>query len=183
MSFKEVSCTILQFIYNDILESFETKGIFAQLHGPSLAVLPRILFLCRFPGVVNTERFSRNLFVVGEDEFQNIYVAVSGKHPFDISILFSSLSLMFYDWYLIVRIRFRKFLSKLGFPLAVSLATASGPKTLLLHLSLADLPRYSPSISCQLSLVLSCQSGMSMKETVCAFLQSVYKLDNPCRDT
>ena len=72
--------------------------------------------------MVNTERFSRNLFVVGEDEFQNIYVAVSGKHPFDISILFSSLSLLFYDWCLIVRIRFRKFLSKLGFPLAVSLA-------------------------------------------------------------
>ena len=79
--------------------------------------------------------------------------------------------------------RFRTFLSKLGFPLAVSLATASGPKTLLLHLSLADLPRYSPSVSCQLSLVLSCLSGMSMKETVCALLQSVYKLDNPCRDT
>ena len=115
MSFKEVSCTTSQFIYNDILESFETKGIFAQLHGPSLAVLPRILFLCRFPSMVNTERFSRNLFVVGEDEFQNIYVAVSGKHPFDISILFSSLSLLFYDWYLIVRIRFRKFFVQAGF--------------------------------------------------------------------
>ena len=99
MSFKEVSCTISQFIKNDILESFETKGIFAQLHGPSLAVSPRILFLCRFPSMVNTERFSRNLFVVGEDEFQNIYVAVSGKHPFDISVLFSSLSLLFYDSY------------------------------------------------------------------------------------
>ena len=72
MSFKEVSCTTSQFIFHDILESFETKGVFAQLHGPSLAVSPRTLFLCRFPSMVNTERFSRNLFVVGEDEFQNI---------------------------------------------------------------------------------------------------------------
>ena len=36
--------------------------------------------------MVNTERFSSNLFVVGEDEFKNIYAAVSGKHPIDIII-------------------------------------------------------------------------------------------------
>ena len=86
MSSKEVFCTISQFIYNDILESFEAKGIFAQLHGPSLAVSPRIFFLFRFPSMVNTERFGSNFFVVGEDEFKNIYAAVSGKHPVDIII-------------------------------------------------------------------------------------------------
>ena len=86
VSSKEVFCTISQFIYNDILESFEAKGIFAQLHGPSLAASPRIFFLCRFPSMVNTEHFSSNLFVVGEDEFKNIYAAVSGKHPVDIII-------------------------------------------------------------------------------------------------
>ena len=86
MSSKEVFCTISQFIYNDILDSFEAKGVFAQLCGPSLAASPRIFFLCRFPSMVNTERFSSNLFVVGEDEFKNIYAAVSGKHPIDIII-------------------------------------------------------------------------------------------------
>ena len=86
MSSKEVFCTISQFIYDDILDSFEAKGVFAQLCGPSLAASPRICFLCRFPSMVNTERFSSNLFVVGEDEFKNIYAAVSGKHPIDIII-------------------------------------------------------------------------------------------------
>ena len=33
MSSKEVFCTISQFIYDDLLDSFEAKGIFAQLHG------------------------------------------------------------------------------------------------------------------------------------------------------
>ena len=65
--------------------------------------------------MVNTERFSRNLFVVGEDEFQNIYVAVSGKHPFDISILFSSLSLLFYDWYLICQNTLSEIFVQAGF--------------------------------------------------------------------
>ena len=78
MSSKEVFCTISQFIYDDILDSFEAKGVFAQLRGPSLAASPRIFFLCRFPSMVNTGRFSSNLFVVGEDEFKNIYAAVSG---------------------------------------------------------------------------------------------------------
>ena len=64
-----------------MLESFEAKGVFAQLHGSSLAVSPRIFFLCRFPSMVNTELFSNNLFVVGEDEIKSIYTAVSGKHP------------------------------------------------------------------------------------------------------
>ena len=86
MSSKEVFCTISQFIYDDILDSFEAKGVFAQLRGPSLAASPRIFFLCRFPSMVNTGRFSSNLFVVGEDEFKNIYAAVSGKHPIDIII-------------------------------------------------------------------------------------------------
>ena len=86
MTSKEVFCTISQFIYNDILESFEAKGIFAQLCGPSLAASPRIFFLCRFPSMVNTELFSSNLFVVGEDEIKSIYAAVSGKHPVDIII-------------------------------------------------------------------------------------------------
>ena len=83
---KEVSCTISQFIYDDILDSFEAKGVFSQLSGPSLAASPRILFLCRFPSMVNTVRFSRNLFVVGEDEYNNICAAVSGNHPIDIII-------------------------------------------------------------------------------------------------
>ena len=74
---KEVSCTISQFIYDDILDSFEAKGVFSQLSGLSLAASPRILFLCRFPSMVNTARFSRNLFVVGE---------VTGNHPIDIII-------------------------------------------------------------------------------------------------
>ena len=45
---KEVSCTISQFIYDDILDSFEAKGVFSQLSGLSLAASPRILFLCLF---------------------------------------------------------------------------------------------------------------------------------------
>ena len=36
--------------------------------------------------MVNTVRFSRNLFVVGEDEYNNICAAVSGNHPIDIII-------------------------------------------------------------------------------------------------
>ena len=83
---KEVSCAISRFIYDDILDSFEAKGVFSQLSGPSLAASPRILFLCRFPSMVNTIRFSRNLFVVGEDEYNNICAAVSGNHPIDIII-------------------------------------------------------------------------------------------------
>ena len=86
MTSKEVSCTISQFIYDDILDSFEAKGVFSQLSGPSLAASPRIFFLCRFPSMVNTVRFSRNLFVVGEDEYNNICAAVSGNHPIDIII-------------------------------------------------------------------------------------------------
>ena len=78
MTSKEVCCTISQFIYNDILESFEAKGIFSQLHGPSLAASPRIFFLCRFPSVVNTELFSSNLFVVGEDEIKSIHASAFG---------------------------------------------------------------------------------------------------------
>ena len=83
---KEVSCTISQFIYDDILDSFEAKGVFSQLSGLSLATSPRILFLCRFPSMVNTARFSRNLFVVGEDEYRNICAVVTGNHPIDIVI-------------------------------------------------------------------------------------------------
>ena len=83
---KEVSCTISQFIYDDILDSFEAKGVFSQLSGLSLAASPRILFLCRFPSMVNTVRFSRNLFVVGEDEYRNICAVVTGNHPIDIII-------------------------------------------------------------------------------------------------
>ena len=83
---KEVSCTISQFIYDDILDSFETKGVFSQLSGLSLAASPRILFLCRFPSMVNTARFSRNLFVVGEDEYRNICAVVTGNQPIDIII-------------------------------------------------------------------------------------------------
>ena len=41
---KEVSCTISQFIYDDILDSFEAKGIFSQLSRLSLAASPRIFF-------------------------------------------------------------------------------------------------------------------------------------------
>ena len=62
------------------------KEFFHDLVGPSLAASPRILFLCRFPSMVNTVRFSRNLFVVGEDEYNNICAAVSGNHPIDIII-------------------------------------------------------------------------------------------------
>ena len=58
---------------------------FFQLSGPSLAASPCIFFLCRFPSMVNTVRFSRNLFVVGEDEYNNI-CAVSGNHPIDVII-------------------------------------------------------------------------------------------------
>ena len=83
---KEVSCTISQFIYDDILDSFEAKGVFSQLSGLSLAASPRILFLCRFPSMVNTARFSRNLFVVGEDEYRNICAVVTGNQPIDIII-------------------------------------------------------------------------------------------------
>ena len=83
---KEVSCTISQFIYDDILDSFEAKGIFSQLSGLSLAASPRIFFLCRFPSMINTVRFSRNLFIVGEDEYNNVCAAVSGNHPIDIVI-------------------------------------------------------------------------------------------------
>ena len=36
--------------------------------------------------MVNAERFGSNFLVVGEDEFKNIYAAVSGKHPVDIII-------------------------------------------------------------------------------------------------
>ena len=81
---KEVSCTISQFIYDAILDSFEMKGVFSQLSGLSLAASPRILFLCRFPSMVNTARFSRNLFVVGEDEYRNICAVVAGNQPIDI---------------------------------------------------------------------------------------------------
>ena len=56
---KEVSCAISQFIYDDILDSFEAKGIFSQLSRLSLAASPRIFFLCRFPSMINTVRFSR----------------------------------------------------------------------------------------------------------------------------
>ena len=83
---KEVSCTISQFIFDDILDSFETKGVFPQLGGLSSAASPRILFLCRFPSMVNTARFSRNLFVVGEDEYRNICAVVTGNQPIDIII-------------------------------------------------------------------------------------------------
>ena len=83
---KEVSCTISQFIYDDILDSFEAKGIFSQLSRLSLAASPRIFFLCRFPSMINTVRFSRNLFIVGEDEYNNICAAASGSHPIDIVI-------------------------------------------------------------------------------------------------
>ena len=86
MTSKEVSCTISQFIHDDIFDSFEAKGVFSELGGPSSAASPRILFLCRFPSMVNTVRFSRNLFVVGEDEHNNICAAVSGNHPTDIII-------------------------------------------------------------------------------------------------
>ena len=90
---KEVSCTISQFIYDDILDSFEAKGVFSQLSGPSLAASPRILFLCRFPSMVNIVRFSRNLFVVGEDEYNNICAAVSGNHPIGINHLWNTESI------------------------------------------------------------------------------------------
>ena len=83
---KEVSCTISQFIYDDILDSFEMKGVFSQLSGLSLAASPRILFLCRFPSMVNTARFSRNLFVVGEDEYRNICAVVTGNQPILLSM-------------------------------------------------------------------------------------------------
>ena len=83
---KEVSCTISQFIYDDILDSFEAKGIFSQLSRLSLAASPRIFFLCRFPSMINTVRFSRNLFIVGEDEYNNVCAAASGSHPIDIVI-------------------------------------------------------------------------------------------------
>ena len=83
---KEVSCTISQFIYDDILDSFEAKGIFSQLSRLSLAASPRIFFLCRFPSMINTVRFSRNLFIVGEDEYNNVCAAASGNHPIDIVI-------------------------------------------------------------------------------------------------
>ena len=83
---KEVSCTISQFIYDDILDSFDTKGVFSQLSGLSSAASPRILFLCRFPSMVNTARFSRNLFVVGEDEYRNICAVVTGNQPIDIIV-------------------------------------------------------------------------------------------------
>ena len=36
--------------------------------------------------MVNTARFSRNLFVVGEDEYRNICAVVTGNHPIDIII-------------------------------------------------------------------------------------------------
>ena len=86
MGSKEVSCTISQFIYDDILDSFEAKGIFSQLSRLSLAASPRIFFLCRFPSMINTVRFSRNLFIVGEDEYNNVCAAASGSHPIDIVI-------------------------------------------------------------------------------------------------
>ena len=63
------------------LDSFEAKGVFSQLSGLSLAASPRILFLCRFPSMVNTVRFSRNLFVVGEDEYRNHLCCRYWKSP------------------------------------------------------------------------------------------------------
>ena len=36
--------------------------------------------------MVNTVRFSRNLFVVGEDEHRNICAVVTGNHPIDIIV-------------------------------------------------------------------------------------------------
>ena len=45
---KEVSCTISQFIHDDILDSFVAKGVFSQLSGLSLATSPRIFFLLSF---------------------------------------------------------------------------------------------------------------------------------------
>ena len=81
---KEVSCTISQFIHDDILDSFEMKRVFSQLSGLSLAASLRIFFLCRFPSMVNTARFSRNLFVVGEDEYRNICAVVTENQPMDI---------------------------------------------------------------------------------------------------
>ena len=83
---KEVSCTISQFIYDDILDSFEAKGIFSQLSRLSLAASPRIFFLCRFPSMINTVRFSRNLFIIGEDEYNKVCAVASGSHPIDIVI-------------------------------------------------------------------------------------------------
>ena len=83
---KEVSCTISEFIYDDILDSFEAKGLFSQLSRLSSAASPRIFFLCRFPCMINTVRFSRNLFIVGEDEYNNVCAAASGRHPKDIVI-------------------------------------------------------------------------------------------------
>ena len=36
--------------------------------------------------MINTVRFSRNLFIVGEDEYNNVCAAASGSHPIDIVI-------------------------------------------------------------------------------------------------
>ena len=43
-------------------------------------------FSLSFSCMVNTVRFSRNLFVVGEDEYRNICAVVTGNQPIDIII-------------------------------------------------------------------------------------------------
>ena len=57
-----------------------------QLLGSSLSVSPRIFFVCRFPSMVRTDQFCSNLLVIGEDEIESVFAAVTGKHSIDVII-------------------------------------------------------------------------------------------------
>lgn len=61
MSTKETVCTISQYIYDDVLQSFEAKGCLGKLYGSSLSVSPRVFFVCRFPSMIRTDLFCSNL--------------------------------------------------------------------------------------------------------------------------
>ena len=84
MSFKEVSCLCRSLSITIFWNPLRLREFLRSSMDLLWLFYHEFCFCVVFPSMVNTERFSRNLFVVGEDEFQNIYVAVSGKHPFDI---------------------------------------------------------------------------------------------------
>ena len=75
-----------QSIYDDVLLSFESKGCLGKLFGSSLSVLPRVFLVCRFPCMIRTDLFSSNLLIVGEDEVNCVFAAVSGKQPVSVVI-------------------------------------------------------------------------------------------------
>ena len=63
-----------------------SKGCLGKLFDSSLSCLPRVFLVCRFPSMIRTDLFSSNLLIVGEDEVNCVFAAVSGKQPVSVVI-------------------------------------------------------------------------------------------------